>query len=188
MESKFSRGLLWISFVVYMLFVIWIIGFKANLDTIPAMLAHFKPLSIAERVGKDYIPFYSVARSFEEGKYFDYQHLLNVLIYIPMGVYLPYLFTNIKRKYLISFLIITFSSVIFELFQLFTGLGACDGTDWYCNTSGGVVGLILYALLHKRISQKVFNGIVLVFTIILSPVVIFAIVNTIVKFDLYSLM
>ena len=69
-----------------------------------------------------------------------------------MGI-LVYLLTYKKMRYwavvatVLSLSAVT--SIIFEVVQLYTGIGGCDGTDFACNFFGGGVGLLLMIILRR---------------------------------------
>ena len=73
--------------------------------------------------------------------------MLNVLLMVPMGILLPFLYhTSAKKTILIVFL----SSCFIELYQLCSvrGLNHCDVSDLITNTMGGILGYGIYALFH----------------------------------------
>mgnify|MGYP003295381398 CR=1 FL=1 len=73
-------------------------------------------------------------------------HLLNVIIYIPIGLYLK-LITKLSDKKII--LIIILSSLIFEIEQSITCIGGLDGTDLVTNFIGGLIGLYSFKIISK---------------------------------------
>jgi glycopeptide antibiotics resistance protein len=77
--------------------------------------------------------------------------ILNVLIFVPLGIYGGMLFSEwtFKKKVFFVFLI----SLIIEGLQFILGAGAFDTTDLITNTFGGLVGLMIFTAI-----QKVFNN------------------------------
>jgi glycopeptide antibiotics resistance protein len=72
----------------------------------------------------------------------------NIIGFMPLGILLPALFFAFRgfwRVALISFCI----SLLFETTQLLTGLGSFDVDDIILNTTGGIVGYIVYLGLKK---------------------------------------
>jgi glycopeptide antibiotics resistance protein len=79
--------------------------------------------------------------------------LLNVLIFIPMGLYSGALFKNwVLIKHALVFLVI---SLFIESLQYVLAIGAFDITDLITNTFGGVLGWLLYKMIKKIVSSQV---------------------------------
>lgn len=73
---------------------------------------------------------------------------LNVLLFLPLGVFLPILyaeFDGIRKIALCAFAL----SLAIELTQMF-GLGITDVNDLMTNTAGACLGLFLYRAVWKR--------------------------------------
>lgn len=71
----------------------------------------------------------------------------NIVVFIPCGLYLQVI--QRRRGFLKSLLILVALSVAIESIQYIFGLGASDIDDVLLNTCGGVIGVLLYALLRK---------------------------------------
>ena len=77
----------------------------------------------------------------------------NIVIFIPMGIYLPLL---IKRKpLLIHTIIISCINICVEIFQYIFAVGASDIDDVILNTIGGFIGILLFRILHLTFKDKV---------------------------------
>ena len=80
----------------------------------------------------------------------------NFVMLLPLGIYLPLLYTRLRKAYsffavlLICFLV----SVCIELLQLATSYRSTDIDDVILNTLGGGVGFIIYLLIKTIISPK----------------------------------
>ena len=179
MERRINNKYLYVAFSIYLIILVWVIALKFNAEWLPEIGVYFRKLPLWDRVGYNIIPFYSM---FKNGFYFNLDYFMNVVIYIPLGIYLSLIFNN---KKVLNIMIIFFSSLIFELIQLFTGFGGCDGTDLFCNALGGILGIGLYVILINKISNKTINVINIVVSIIFSPLAVFAIINTIINWELY---
>ena len=87
---------------------------------------------------------------------FGKQVLGNFVMLLPLGIYLPLLYTRLRKAYsffavlLICFLV----SVCIELLQLATSYRSTDIDDVILNTLGGGVGFIIYLLIKTMISPK----------------------------------
>ena len=92
--------------------------------------------------------FYRSKRLREEYKYDNIGG--NIVGFVPLGILLPalfFVFRSFWRIALTSFCI----SLLFETTQLLTGLGSFDVDDIILNTTGGILGYIVYLGLKKII-------------------------------------
>lgn len=177
MKKSTSKKLYILAFALYLCLLVWVIALKFNSKVVISDSHAYATWSLAERLGKNWIPFYSLKIEFDwDGVQ---QPLMNLLIYIPFGFYLRR-FTNSNAK---AFVATLASSVALELLQLFTGLGSCDTTDVILNTLGGTIGLLLY---HVKARPKLENGVNIASICIYAPIALYALVNTILCWDLYK--
>lgn len=96
----------------------------------------------------------------------------NIIIFIPLGIYLP-LFKNDRRvKNNLLFIFIVSLSV--EIIQGILGIGASDIDDIILNCLGGLIGILVYKLLLfiLRDEKKVHTAITILSAIGL-PVLLF---------------
>ena len=87
--------------------------------------------------------------------------MLNVILFVPLGFFLPLLYKkyhHIKPVILIGFLF----SLSVEIFQMFDW-GSSDINDLITNTAGVCLGYLIYCLLAKVMSDELAE--VLLFTI-----------------------
>ena len=120
--------------VVYLLVITWILLFKLGVQF----------SYMAER-RINILPFREVIRGY--ARLDRMETLLNVFIFVPMGLYVGVLFRNwtLGAKLAIFLLI----SVGFETLQYVFRIGAFDATDLVTNTLGGLLGLLLYVAMEK---------------------------------------
>ena len=124
--------------VVYILIVIWIILFKLSMPSEIAKLDRIRRINL--------IPFYydtEVSGHFSE-------ILENLLIFIPVGLYLKMLGKSNLETVLIGGGI----SLALEIAQYCFGIGATDITDLITNTAGAAVGMAAYLLLGKLVRNR----------------------------------
>ena len=134
-----------ISFSLYMLLLIWIIVFKFRVDI--SSLKYIRSINL--------VPFKS--NGYVNGMR---ETFINIVLFIPFGMYLKYLFRN--RKFL-NLWIIILTSFCFEVFQYILHIGVSDITDIIMNTLGGFVGIILVYftfLVSKKKNIEYLNKIV----------------------------
>ena len=84
------------------------------------------------------------------------QILGNFVMLLPLGIYLPLLYTKLRKAY--SFFAVLFIcflvSVCIELLQLATSYRSTDVDDVILNTLGGGAGFIIYLLIKTIIFSK----------------------------------
>ena len=142
-----------ISFITYLILLLWAIVFKFNAEWVKEIRVFNLRYTYLERMSLGYIPFYNIFVQFEEGVYFNLDYFMNILIYIPLGLFLKY---YLKDKNKLIIFIIAMSSFLFELEQSITCIGGCDGTDFAMNVFGGIIGVIIFKALHKISVKKIF--------------------------------
>ena len=78
--------------------------------------------------------------------------ILNVLIFVPLGLYVGILF----EKWNFAEKVALFSSISFllEVTQYMLGIGAFDITDIINNTIGGFIGLLIYKGVEKAFKNR----------------------------------
>lgn len=165
-KSKSQKIFSAIVFGVYFVLLVWLVLFKLHINI--GEVSHARTLNL--------IPF-----RFDMGAELSIQLkevLYNVLVFIPLGVYVNmYRHPWIFWKKIIPCMAVSF---LFELLQFVFALGVSDITDLITNTLGGVLGLLLYALLRKVFHEKSISIInilgagVELFAILLLAVLLFA--------------
>ena len=116
----------------------------------------------------------------------DYgEMILNVLVFIPLGLYVGILFKNLSvgKKFFSFFL----TSFICEVLQYALKIGAFDITDIINNTMGGILGFFLYKATEKifrkpSTAQKIINVIALIGTIFVISALLYLKINKLLMF------
>ncbi|QOS97799.1 VanZ family protein [Brevibacterium sp. JNUCC-42] len=67
----------------------------------------------------------------------------NIIIYIPMGIFMPLLFTTMNSMKKVVVFTVIFSLVI-NILQVTTKIGVFDIDDIMLNVVGGVIGYVLF--------------------------------------------
>ena len=177
MKASTNKKLYIVATALYLWLLVWVIVLKFNSYVVISDGHALATLPLLNRLGKNWIPFYSLQIDFAwDG---IKQPLMNFIIYLPFGFFVAR-FTNSKWK---TIVLAFASSVVFELIQLFTGLGGCDTTDVIINTLGGTVGMLLYYL---KVRPKLENVVNIVQICVYAPVAVYALVNTIICFEWYK--
>jgi len=126
--------------IVYLIALYWILILKLGVR-----------FSYMEKRSVNLVPFTDPL--FANGKIDISEIILNVVIFVPLGIYAGVLFKrwNFAKKLFIFFLV----SLIVEALQFILAVGAFDITDIITNTSGGIIGLLIFKAI-----EKVFDSIV----------------------------
>ncbi len=125
---------------VYLVALFWIIVLKFNVS--------FSYLGDTRRI--NLIPYSEPL--ILNGKADYGEIILNVLIFVPLGLYAGILFEkwNFARKVALF----SFISFLLEVSQYILGIGAFDITDIINNTLGGIIGFILYQGIEKAFKNR----------------------------------
>jgi len=135
MKNDKTNALTQVLVIIYLIALVWILLFK--------MGVHFSYMGNSRHI--NLIPFRETL--FLNGKLDLGEMIMNVVIFVPLGIYAGILFKKwIVGKKLFLFFII---SLIIESLQLIFGIGAFDITDIINNTAGGIIGLLIYTGIEK---------------------------------------
>ena len=174
-----------ILFCIYILLLIWIVLFKCNIYlSITNGYFEFKTLTLKERFDYYLIPFIDYFNNDSTQTFIKFKDgILNVFVFIPLGLYLSFFIKNNKfiKVIFYTFLI----SLLFEIIQLFSLLGSFQTEDLILNTFSGLLGYIIYKIIYKEKNIKVLNILSLICIIILTPILIYGVINTINMIDVY---
>lgn len=119
--------------LTYLGVVVWIILFKMGVN-----------FSYMDTRSINWIPFPELFTS--GGKIDLSQVILNILIFLPFGIYLQVIYP--KKSFLKKLLYCFLLSLFLEASQYIFKIGALDTTDLITNTSGGFLGLGLVKTLQ----------------------------------------
>jgi glycopeptide antibiotics resistance protein len=143
---------------IYLIALCWILLFKLGVR-----------FSYIENRKVNLIPFndYFIAN----GRVDVAEIVMNVAIFVPLGVYVAILLKQWNSRQSILFCLSI--SLMIEGLQFILKLGAFDITDLITNTLGGFIGLILFKILEKVLgssvkAQKFTNTIAAIGTAIMS--------------------
>ncbi|WP_232698709.1 VanZ family protein [Brevibacillus daliensis] len=117
--------------------------------------------SITERLvdGGNIVPFREIERNIHSIRHDQdwrgfVQFAGNIIAFVPLGILLPLLFkkgfASLFRMMLASF----FVSLILEVSQLVLQIGRFDVDDLILNTTGGVLGYIIYVICYRALSRR----------------------------------
>ena len=169
---------------IYVAIMVWGILLKMNrFGLIEHNFKYMIKLDLFSRLTYSLNPFSMHATTIKE-------NYLNIFAFIPFGFLSSAIFENrtlIKTAFS-SFLL----SLIFEIIQVFTAIGGFATIDLICNTFGGLLGFLAFALvMHylKQGSEKVQNTLVKSFIVacyvFLTPIALYGVFNTLINLDSY---
>lgn len=132
----YKKKITYVLFFIYLALIIWSIIFKFSIS--------FEDIPNHRSV--NLIPFY-----YSEGKQFQFlECMFNVVVFAPIGGYLKML--NIKNIPIILFSF--FLSLCLEISQFAFSLGVTDITDLITNTSGAIIGIIVFNICHVMLKEN----------------------------------
>ncbi len=147
-EKKQKEIWLKVLLFTYLFLLTWLILFKLGFS-----------VRVFEKRLFNFIPFYN------SGKFgFSFEAFANIVAFLPFGIYISMLKVNKWLSVLYGFLL----SFFFEMVQLIFAIGVADVTDLITNTSGAVVGILIYMLFCVIFKNKKQLNLVLkiIFTVI----------------------
>lgn len=127
-------------FAIYLIALVWIIVLKFNID--------FSYMQGQRSI--NLIPYSE--HLILNGKADFGELILNVLIFVPLGLYVGILFE--KWKFAKKVALFSFMSFLLEVTQYMLGIGAFDVTDIINNTLGGLIGLMIYKGVEKAFKNR----------------------------------
>lgn len=136
-------------FIIYALVLVWILLFKMGVQFsyMPERRVNFIPFREAILYNsKPDLP----------------EIILNVIIFVPLGIYAAILFRSWNFGKHLGFFLMT--SFLFEALQFLLKIGAFDITDILTNTFGGIIGLLVFKGTERLFdsglkAQKFMNGV-----------------------------
>ena len=178
-----------ILFITYLFLFVWIVLFKCNIYlSITNGYWEFKTLTIKERFLYYIVPFEDYLKDLSRLWSVKVKDgVLNIFIFMPIGLYLSYFIK--EKKFIKTILYSIIISLSIEIIQLFTLLGSFQSEDLILNLFGGFLGYFIYRLLYKKHNSEKriisLNVVSLFFMIVLIPIAISAFIKTIDMIDLY---
>ena len=139
-EINKTNKLTIILFIIYIIAVLEIIVFKLELPF--SNTGYLRNINL--------IPFHESV--ILNGK-IDYSEIImNMVIFVPLGIYVEMIFSKWSTTKKISMFFII--SLICEVLQFIFAIGASDITDIINNTLGGIIGLLIYKVIVKLFNNR----------------------------------
>ena len=138
--NKERNRLTTVLFIIYLIALYWILIFKMGVR-----------FSYMGNRRVNLIPFNESL--ILKGKIDFAELVLNVVIFIPFGIYAGILFERwIFGKKLFFFFLL---SLIVEALQFILAVGAFDITDLITNTLGGIIGLMIFKAIERAFNNTI---------------------------------
>lgn len=141
-NDSHSKILTSVLFVIYLIVLTWIIVFKMSLDLHLFQDMNHRSINL--------IPF--AGSLIVNGKVELSEIILNIVVFIPAGVYMGMLFN--EKSFLRKIIPIFIVSLLYEVLQYIFAIGASDITDLIGNTLGGAIGILLYDILQRILGKR----------------------------------
>lgn len=142
-QETFLQGFVQATFLVYVFAVLTLTGYFILFREVAAHGWWHRVMSrIQTREKINLQPFLM----FKQFQLASTQVVGNIVMLLPLGIYMPLLFP--KPGFFKVFAVCLLASVLIELMQLVTNVRSTDIDDVILNTSGAVVGYLLYKLLQ----------------------------------------
>lgn len=172
-QNSMAKNITILLLIAYLFGLIWILLFKLNVHF--TYMKHWSHFNL--------IPYHDPMRI--HGKTAISELILNVIIFIPFGIYLEVLCHEWKfwRKILSYFLV----SLLIETLQNLLQIGAFDITDIINNTLGGILGTLgciafVKLLKNRMLVHKIINSIAAIGTVLIFSTILFLKVNKLLMF------
>lgn len=96
-------------------------------------------------------PFWEYRNLFSgiDYKFYFWQIVGNLVMLIPFGIIMPFLFKRMRSTLFVGLAGCMFSAFI-EVTQFITGRGLCEVDDVFNNTVGAVIGYLIFKCCSKR--------------------------------------
>jgi len=146
-QNSFWQVILQSSFFVYVFMVLTLTGYFILFRELTYNGWWQKMLMRIER--RDHVNF-DLMEIFRIYKITDKQILGNFVMLLPLGIYLPLLYKKISG-FIPVLLVSLLVAILIEVLQLATSYRSVDIDDVLLNTTGAVIGFILYKIISLLI-------------------------------------
>lgn len=144
-------------FVVYLLVLLKLLFFKITFAFSDIAITDNKGIDFETLLaGSSFVPFYRI-HYYLSGQEPYLVGLLNiagnVILFVPMGIFLPLLFRNLQTGRRVG-AVVGLLSLCVEILQLFTATGQFDVDDVILNTLGGLAGYGIFRAVCATILRR----------------------------------
>ena len=148
--NKRKKIILWVCFLAYLLFLSYLLFFSSYFGrTEHGEDGYRYNLTLFQEIGR-YIRY---GRRTGEWYLFFINVVGNIVVFIPVGMFLPALFKRCKNV-ILTMLVSLELSLFAEVVQLATRVGSFDVDDLLLNTLGGLCGYLVCWIFQKHKAKK----------------------------------
>lgn len=164
------------TFVFYIIILLWVTILKCNMEaSVHGVRIFLETMSVQER--------FIYAMSYFELDDSITSMLLNVFIFIPFGILVPLL--RGKASVLTTTALAFLTTLAIESTQLIIAFGYFTYMDLICNTLGVALGVIIFVILRKRLSDEATLRALTVSSLFGIAASIFATISTVINIEIY---
>ena len=143
-QETFLQGFIQSSFLVYVFMVLTLTGYFMLFREVAAQGWWHRVLHRIHTKERINLHPFLMFKQFQIG---STQVVGNLVMLLPLGIYIPLLYPKFPG-FLKVFIICLFVSISIELMQLITSVRSTDIDDVILNTSGAIIGYVLYKLFR----------------------------------------
>ena len=151
MAANKGRSLLkWVCFLAYLLFLGYLLFYSVGFDRVEHENYRYN-LTLFQEIMR----YYNFGIRTGKWYLFVMNVIGNIAVFMPIGMFLPSLFSRCRNILLTTILSFEISLCV-EMVQLVTMVGSFDVDDLLLNTVGGICGYLVYMIYHgiKRLMSK----------------------------------
>lgn len=138
-----KRNLLkWVCFLAYLLFLSYLLFYSVGFDRVEHENYRYN-LTLFQEIGR----YYYLGMRTGNWRLFVLNVIGNIAVFMPIGMFLPSLFSRCRNIVLTTVLSLEMSLCI-EVVQLVTRVGSFDVDDLLLNTLGGICGVVIYTIYN----------------------------------------
>lgn len=140
----------WVCFLAYLLFLGYLLFYSVGFDRVEHENYRYN-LTLFQEIMR----YYNLGMRTGKWHLFVMNVIGNIAVFMPIGMFLPSLFTRCRNILLTTILSFEISLCV-EVVQLVTKVGSFDVDDLLLNTVGGICGYLVYMIYHgiKRLMSK----------------------------------
>ena len=149
--NKKKRSLLkWVCFLAYLLFLSYLLFYSVRFGRTEHEEYRYN-LTMFQEIMR----YYNLGIRTGNWNLFVMNVFGNICVFMPIGMFLPSLFSRCKNLLLTTVLSLEISLCV-EVIQLLTKVGSFDVDDLLLNTLGGICGYIIYSIYAgtKKLGKK----------------------------------
>ncbi len=136
-NKKKNNMFMWVCFIAYLLLLGYVLFYGAFFGRVEHDEYRYN-LIFFQEINR----YYGIGIRTGIWTLFLWNVIGNILVFLPLGMFLPSLFTRCKNLLFTAFLSMELSLCV-ELVQLVTKVGSFDVDDILLNTVGGICGFII---------------------------------------------